>query len=206
MGGARSNRSGLIVTVWCKSGDLDLIKTPDAVSRLMDDQRPEALSVHGTMVGWRAQDQWVIKVWNGRCKFILEKQFSLLSFLTQSLTQSLSSLLVAGERRYGGPRRRHRLLRRDPPKNNRKFKLFTVNLHYFTCLFQIRNLKFKKVYQSTGSEWRFGNLFFLLFRFWPHLSLFFFRFGRFGNPHCFFSCFGSGNSSFLSFSFVCVCL
>jgi hypothetical protein len=80
-----------------------LIKTAAAVSRLMNDQRPEALRVHGAMVGWRAQDQQVIKVGNGKFKFILEK-ISLLSFLSQTLTQSLSSL---SRRRRTTARRLH---------------------------------------------------------------------------------------------------
>jgi hypothetical protein len=36
-----------------------------------------------------------------------------------------------------------------------------VNPHYFTCSFQIQNLKIKKTHQSTGSEEKFGNLFFV---------------------------------------------
>jgi hypothetical protein len=38
------------------------------------------------------------------------------------------------------------------PKTTLKSNLFTSNLIIFSCLFQIRNPKNKKAYQSTGSE------------------------------------------------------
>jgi hypothetical protein len=49
------------------------------------------------MVGWRAQDQQVIKVGNGIFQFILEK-ISLFSPFSLSLSHLF---LVTGERRYG---------------------------------------------------------------------------------------------------------
>jgi hypothetical protein len=47
--------------VWFISFALDLIKTGASVSRLMNDQRTEALRVHEAMVGWRAQVQRTYK-------------------------------------------------------------------------------------------------------------------------------------------------
>jgi hypothetical protein len=94
-----------------------LIKTAAAVSRLMNDQRPEALRVTGAMVGWRAQDQLVIKVGNGRVKFILEK-ISFFSPFSLSLSLSLSHLfLFAGERRYVGATIFSGKTHRKTPKN-----------------------------------------------------------------------------------------
>jgi hypothetical protein len=74
-------------------------------------------------------------------------------FKSLSLSNPLSLFSLCYFRRRRRPvRRRHRLLRRTSPENTPKPKLFTSNFIVFTCSIQIRNPKFKKAHQSTGSE------------------------------------------------------
>ena len=81
--------------------------------------------------------------------------FFLFSLKLQSLL-SLSSPEKGGMAAHGGAT----VFSGGPTGKRQKSKLFTVNPHYFTCSFRIRNLKIKKAHQSIGSEGKFGNLFF----------------------------------------------
>jgi hypothetical protein len=73
---------------------------------------------------------------------------NLFLFLTRSLS-SLSVIFVAGEGRYGGATVFSGELHRKTLQNQ---NFLHQTLLLFTCSIQIRNPKFKKAHQSTGSE------------------------------------------------------
>jgi hypothetical protein len=81
--------------------------------------------------------------------FIIHFFSSLSQIRALSLSLDALSSLNAGEETV---RRRHHLLRRTSPENNQKPNFFTLNPHYFTCSFRIRNLNFRKPYKCSGSE------------------------------------------------------
>jgi hypothetical protein len=122
------------------------------------DQKSEVQKCEGV---WDAVDRRAWDYWVYVCSFTLKifiwKKISL-SSLT-SLSRSLTSLSVRCRRRTAGGGAT--VFSGEPHRKTPKSKLFTVNPHYFTCSFQIPNLKIKKTHQSTGSEEKFGNLFFV---------------------------------------------
>jgi hypothetical protein len=81
--------------------------------------------------------------------FFIHFSSSLSQIRALSLSLDALSSLNAGEETV---RRRHHLLRRTSPENNQKPNFFTLNPHYFTCSFRIRNLNFRKPYKCSGSE------------------------------------------------------